>query len=258
MDPEQPQGQPHQADHKHHGHSKNKGRSGLLNFLLVFGVCYLSLRFIWPSVSSVHWDVSADKVHFHANSTSDLRQISAHLHSLTKTLLVPTIRTADISFALSKMNADDVDDFIPAGLGHIREIKFNFANTNIGNKGAEYLVNILPLSLEEFDLSLDAINSDEQLGRIVGTSLARLTNLRDLRLSFILSKLKDEGVASLLEGLKGLNKLQNLTLVLMANELTTKSAKPIKEFLEHMTHLEGLELCLFTNQIGAEGAGPIG
>lgn len=251
----QPQAQ--HTEHKHHGQPKSKGRSGVVNFLLVFGLCYLSLRYIWPSVSSVHWAVTADKVQFHSNSTHDLRQISAHLHSLTKTLQVPTVRVADISLAMSNMNADDVDDFIPGGLGHIREIKLNFANTNIGNKGAEYLVNILPLSLEELDLSLDAVNGDEQLGKIVGTSLARLTNLRDLRLSFILSKLKDEGLASLLDGLKGLSQLQNLSLVLMANELTAQSAKPIQSFLERMTQLEGLELCLFTNQLGAEGAAPI-
>lgn len=218
----------------------------------------MSIRFIWPSLNPVHSEINSDKIVFHANSTADLRQISSHMHSLKRTLHVSTIKSADISFALSNMGAEDVDDFIPGGLGHIKQIKFNFANTHIGNRGAEYLVNILPLSLEELDLSLDAIGSDEHLGKIVGTGLARLTNLKDLRLSFILSKLKDEGLASLLAGLKELKNLQNLSLILMANELSANSSKSIKEFLLNMGHLEDLELSLFTNHIGAEGAGPIG
>jgi hypothetical protein len=137
------------------------------------------LRFIWPSVSPVHFEVTSDSLKFHANETSDLGVISAHLHSLSRTLQRKEINRADISFALSSsMRASHLKEFVPGSLGHLKDIKLNFGNTNIGNEGAEYLVNILPLSVEKLDLSLDSINSDVRLGKIIGTGIARLTHLK--------------------------------------------------------------------------------
>ena len=76
-------------------------------------------------------------------------------------------------------------------MGHIKEIKLNFGNTNIKDAGAEYIVNILPITLETLDLSLDSIHSTSELGNIIGTRVAKFSHLKHLRLSFILSDLKD-------------------------------------------------------------------
>lgn len=160
--------------------------------LVVFAICYLGVRFIWPSLTTVEFKVSTDTVKFHANETSNLETISAHIHSLSRTLQNKEVRRADISFAqCTGMTADQVDDFLPGSLGHIKDLKLNFGSTNIQDAGAEYIVNALPFSLEKLDISFDSIHSTTAIGEVVGTGLARLTHLKHLRLSFILSNIKD-------------------------------------------------------------------
>lgn len=226
--------------------------------MLTTGLFYLAFRFIWPSVSSVEFYVTSDTIRFHANETSNVKSIAPHLHSLSRVLQKKEIQKADISFALSNsLNADDVDDFLPGSFGHFTELKLNFGNTNIGDRGTEYIVNALPITLEKLDLSLDSIEGTEKLGSIVGTGLARLSHLKFLRLSFILNHLGDQGVVDLLNGLSHLKDLQNLTLILIANDLTINGTTAIKSFLEGQTQLTSLELNLFTNSIGAEGSKPL-
>jgi|JI6StandDraft_1071083.scaffolds.fasta_scaffold43922_3 hypothetical protein len=235
--------------------SKSASRSSFLTLLMVIGITYVALRFVWPSVNSVHFTVTTDSVKFHANETANIKSITPHLHSLSRVLQKREIVKADISFALCySLSAEDVDDFLPSSLGHVKDLKLNFGNTNIQDAGTEYIVNLLPISLEKLDISLDSIKGSSQLGRIVGTGISRLSHLKHLRLSFILSDLKDEGVIGLLEGLSHLKQLQNLTLVLIANELTADSSEAIKSFLQGMTQLTVLDLNLFTNSFQADGA----
>jgi hypothetical protein len=76
------------------------------------------------------------------------------------------------------MRANQLNKIFTGSLSHIKDIKLNFGNTKIGNEGAEYIVNILPLSVEKLDLYLDSIDSDARLGKIVGTGLSRLSHLK--------------------------------------------------------------------------------
>lgn len=223
--------------------------------MIAIVIFYVGLRFVWPSLSSVQLNVTTDSVKFHANETANIKSIAPHLHSLSRVLQRKEISRADLSFSLcSTLTADDLDDFIPTSLGHIKDLKLNLGNTNIKDAGAEYIVNVLPLSLERLDISLDSVQGTSELGRVVGTGISRLSHLRHLRLSFILSDLKDEGLIGLLEGLSHLKKLENLTLILIANELTANSTVAIKSFLQGMNQLTRLDLNLFTNDLQPEGA----
>lgn len=72
----------------------------------------------------------------------------------------------------------------------------------------------------------------------MGLSLSRLTNLKFLRLSLILCKIKDEGLKALLTGLGSLINLEKLKLVLIANEIKPDGAAAFPAFFSRLRKLQ--------------------
>lgn len=132
---------------------------------------------------------------------------------------LPHITTADVSLSSSEFTDEDLAQLFAQPFPQLTSLKLNLGSTRISDKGLDFVLNKLPKSIDTLDLSLDAIETVQTSGALVGKLLPNLRNLRSLRLSFILSGLRNEGGIALIQGLRSLNKLENLTLVLMGDDL---------------------------------------
>lgn len=158
----------------------------------------------------------------------------------------------------SDFDDEDLSKLFSTPLPQLTNLKLNLGSTRITDSGLQFALSKVPSTVNTLDLSLDAIDSVRSSGALVGKLLPRLKNLRNLRLSFILSELKNEGGIAFLEGLKQLTNIESLTLVLMGDNLSVEFARALKEYLtKAQSKLKVLSLNLFSNKFGAEGIKPI-
>lgn len=86
-------------------------------------------------------------------------------------------------------------------------------------------------------------------------AIGQSASLKDLTLSLIHSKIKDEGAQALLDGFAELkSKLTSVNLVLISNGFTNNSKPIFAKLLPIFSSAESLYLSLHANKIGAEGA----
>lgn len=117
----------------------------------------------------------------------------------------------------------------------------------IGSEGIQAIAKVLPVSLIVLHLSNNQCGNDAVVA--LGDSLANLTNLQKLNLSF-------NNISKGLPILRAIHHLVNLTeLNLGNNELGYKEAKELAEFLPSLTKLKTLRLG--NNKIGDNGIAAI-
>lgn len=96
--------------------------------------------------------------------------------------------------------------------------------------------------------------SNEVLKECMET-LGHSKSLKNLTVSLIHNKIKDEGAKALLEGFTELKKhLTTLNLILISNEFSEETGKLFQEFLPTLEKVTSLYLSFYANKIGAEGA----
>lgn len=114
------------------------------NVLLLTLIGYGLLKFfILPIQKDQNFEVSNSHIKFHSNWTESYDQIQ-HLSQLHHALTLPTVSNVDISFAMSSLSFDDILKIFPAQLQPYKTLKLNFGNINLGTKGGEYVLSLIP------------------------------------------------------------------------------------------------------------------
>ena len=119
----------------------------------------------------------------------------------------------------SSLDFNDVVKILPFQLRPYQTIKLNFGSVNLGTKGAEYVLSLLPRGVESLEIYFDSIQADNDLGKSIANKLNELTSLKKVKISFILSSIRDEGFANFFKTHKISPKLKDLRLVLIGNQL---------------------------------------
>ncbi len=119
----------------------------------------------------------------------------------------------------SSLDFNDVVKILPFQLRPYQTIKLNFGSVNLGTRGAEYVLSLLPRGVESLEIYFDSIQADNDLGKSIANKLNELTSLKKVKISFILSSIRDEGFANFFKTHKISPKLKDLRLVLIGNQL---------------------------------------
>lgn len=91
----------------------------------------------------------------------------------------------------SGLNYDDIVKILPTQLKPYNTIKLNLGSVNMGTKGAEYVLSLIPRGVENLELYFDSIQADNHLGKSIANKLNELTSLKKVKISLILSSVKD-------------------------------------------------------------------
>ena len=119
----------------------------------------------------------------------------------------------------SSLDFNDVVKILPFQFRPYQTIKLNFGSVNLGTRGAEYVLSLLPRGVESLEIYFDSIQADNDLGKSIANKLNELTSLKKVKISFILSSIRDEGFANFFKTHKISPKLKDLRLVLIGNQL---------------------------------------
>ena len=82
---------------------------------------------------------------------------------------------------------------LPREFSTFKKIKLNLGNNEIGSKGVDYILSLIPNGVENLELYFDTIESDNTLGEIMSRRLNELTSLKKLKISLILCGTTEEG-----------------------------------------------------------------
>lgn len=120
----------------------------LKSLILVSFIAFVAIKFIVaPAHKDSTFEISDTHVKFHSNWTDSYEKIN-HISDLHYALKLPTVTNLDVSFAMSSLNFDDVLKIFPLHFRPYKSIKLNLGNVELGTKGAEYVLSLIPNGVE--------------------------------------------------------------------------------------------------------------
>ena len=92
---------------------------------------------------------------------------------------------------MSKFILNDYSKLLPTPFSTHKKIKLNLGNNEIGSKGVDYILSLIPNGVEDLELYFDTIQADDNLGGIMARRLNAITSLKKLKISLILCGTKE-------------------------------------------------------------------
>lgn len=154
---------------------------------------------------------------------------------------------------MSSLSFENIKQALPIQFKPYKTIKINLANNPIGTAGADYVLSLIPNSVEELELAFDSIDADLQLGSIIAKRLNNLNSLRKLKLSLILAVKNDTVIDDYLRFGRLGGRLESYSLILIGNGLTKDSVGYLETHLSR-ANLKSLDLNFYANKLGIQGA----
>ena len=152
---------------------------------------FLFVRFIIPSKQVTRFDIEGGNLVLHINETQTYQEAEGYVTQFHRAIDENLINSVDVSLAASEFGDEDIHAVFSKRFPVIRAMKLNLGSTKLTDTGIEFALSRIPITVESLDLSLDAISTATKVGQITGKALTNMRELKDVRLSFILSDLKD-------------------------------------------------------------------
>lgn len=116
----------------------------LKSLIIVTLIAFVAIRYvIVPEQKDSAFEISSTHVKFHSNWTDSFDKIK-HVSDLHYALKLPTVTDLDVSFAMSSLSFDDIVKIFPHQFKPYKSIKLNLGNIELGTKGAEYVLSLIP------------------------------------------------------------------------------------------------------------------
>ena len=107
-------------------------------------VVYVVLKyFILNANENFDFSVGASYLKFHSNWTESIKDVP-QLNDFHQALRLDGIKYVDISFSMSKFGLNDFSKLLPSPFSTHKKIKINIGNNEIGSKGVDYLLSLIP------------------------------------------------------------------------------------------------------------------
>jgi hypothetical protein len=115
--------------------------------------------FVGTTAENKAFEISKNHIKYHANWTSSIDELE-HLDQLREAYKLDGIQTLDLAFSMSSLPFDAIKQALPLQFKQYKTIKINLANNPIGTAGADYVLSLIPNSVEELEIALDSIDAD--------------------------------------------------------------------------------------------------
>lgn len=229
--------------------AKEDWKSILVTFIMsALILCY----FVGTTTENTAFEISKNHIKYHANWTNSRDELQ-HLDQLQEAYKLDGIDTLDLAFSMSSLSFKDIKEALPIQFKQYKTIKINLANNPIETPGADYVLSLIPNSVEELEIAFDSINADLELGAVLAKRLNNLNSLKRLKLSLILATKNDSVIDDYLRFSRLGERLESYSLVLIGNGLTAGSIGYLETHLSR-ANLKSLDLNFYANKLGPSGA----
>ena len=107
-------------------------------------VIYVILKyFILNANENFDFSVGAHYLKFHSNWTESVNDVP-QLNDFHSALRMDGIKYVDISFSMSRFTLNDYSKLLPHKFSTHKKIKINVGSSEIGSKGVDYILSLIP------------------------------------------------------------------------------------------------------------------